>query len=105
MKLSAEQFAQLAATFNAQEGPHQHERRRAARMDLAARVTITPIHAGHKLAPMQVTISDFSARGVAFTDPVEMELGRQFILELPRREGGSACLLCTVMHLKPLPDK
>ena len=101
MKLSAEQFAELASSFNTQPKEQQHEKRRAPRTDLQASVRITPVVSGRQLAPISVIISDFSARGIAFVESSPMEAGQQFVLELPRREGGNVSLLCTVMHVKP----
>lgn len=98
MKLSAETFAELAASFNATVSPTQHERRRAARMDLAARIRIRPAISDQKLESMHVTVSNFSARGLSFVHNTKMESGRQFITELPRNGGGSVELLCTVVH-------
>ncbi|HMB96777.1 MAG TPA: PilZ domain-containing protein [Tepidisphaeraceae bacterium] len=98
MKLSAEQFAELAATFNAKASPTEHDRRRAARMELQANIKITPIHSGNRLSAMHVIVSDFSARGIAFLHATPMPLGQQFITELPRKSGGVVELLCTVAH-------
>src|SRR4051812_7118864 len=100
MKLTAEQFAELAATFDAKQGRTKHERRRASRMDLQARIKILPVTSGKRLEPLTVTICDFSARGISFIDQTPMEMGQQFVLELPRREGAPVTLLCTVMHIK-----
>jgi hypothetical protein len=102
MKLSAEQFAELAATFNAKESPTEHDRRRAARMDLQARIKIMPIYSGARLNAMYVMVSDFSARGIAFLHSAQMTAGQQFITELPRKGGGNVELLCTVMHCDPM---
>jgi len=102
MKLSAEQFAELAATFNAKESPIEHDRRRAARMDLRANVKITPVHAGRRLSPTHVMVSDFSARGIAFIQSDSMIKGEQFVTELPRNGGGNVELLCTVMHCRSI---
>ena len=100
MKLSAEQFAELAATFHPQSAPAQQERRRAARTELVASVKITPVAGGKYLDSITVTICDFSARGVAFIDAKPLERGLQFVLELPRRSGGAVAMLCTVTHVK-----
>lgn len=100
MKLTAEQFAELASTFDAQQGRTKHERRRASRMDLQARIKITPVIDGDSHSTINVTICDFSARGISFIHEQAMDIGQQFVLELPRREGGPVSLLCTVMHVK-----
>jgi c-di-GMP-binding flagellar brake protein YcgR len=99
MKLSAEQFAELAASFNAKESPTEHDRRRAARMELQANIKITPVQSGKRLSAMHVMVCDFSARGIAFIHTVAMTAGQQFVAELPRSSGGGAIeLLCTVAH-------
>lgn len=98
MKLSAEQFAELEATFKPQGSPRRLDRRRANRTDLRARIRITPIAAGEQLESFEVMVCDFSARGIAFLHSTPMVDSDQFITQLPRRSGGSVQLLCTVMH-------
>lgn len=102
MKLSAEQFAELAASFDARQSTTTHERRRAARLDLTARVKIIPIVSGKRLAPTQIMVCNFSARGLSFIYEQPMERGRQFITELPRKSGGVLEMLCTVVHSDPV---
>lgn len=98
MKLSAEQFAELAASFNATPTKGNHERRRAARMDLQARIRIHPMADGRRQDPVSVIVSNFSARGLSFINPTSIEMGTQFITALPRKGGGSVEMLCTVVH-------
>ena len=75
MKLSAEQFAELASTFGSQESPVRHDRRRANRMDLRAKIRITPIISGQRLDTLEVMACDFSARGIAFLNPAPLQSG------------------------------
>jgi hypothetical protein len=98
MKLSAEQFAELASTFGAQGSPVKHDRRRANRMELRAKMLVTPIVSGQRLAPMEVMACDFSARGFAFLNPSAISNGKQLVARLPRRSGGQIEFLCTVVH-------
>ncbi|HEY1629068.1 MAG TPA: PilZ domain-containing protein [Tepidisphaeraceae bacterium] len=98
MKLSAEQFAELAASFNAKASTTEHERRRAQRMELQANIKITPVQAGTRLNATHVMVCDFSARGIAFLHTTAMTPGQQFVAELPRNGGGVVELLCTIMH-------
>src|SRR5690242_943633 len=105
MKLSAEQFAELASSFGALDPAQKHERRRATRLELHARVTITPVVAGKRGEPLQVAICDFSARGISFLHEKAVNAGQQFITQLPRKSGGIVHFLCTVMHSKPVSDK
>lgn len=104
MKLSAEQFAELAASFNATPSQTKHERRRAARMDLQAKVRIYPMADGERLAALTVVVSNFSARGLSFVYSKGMESGTQFITELPRKGGGTVEMLCTVAHSVKVGD-
>lgn len=98
MKLSAEQFAELAASFNATPTKGNHERRRAARMDLQARIQIHPMVDGVRQSGVPVVVSNFSARGLSFISPKSIEAGTQFITALPRKGGGNIEMLCTVVH-------
>ncbi len=98
MKLSAEQFAELASTFGAKGSPVKHDRRRANRMDLQAKLWVTPIVSGQRLEPMEVMACDFSARGFAFLNPTAIPCGMQLTTRLPRRGGGQVEFLCTVVH-------
>src|SRR5262245_25173441 len=98
MKLSAEQFAELASSFGATESDDKHEQRRAARMELHARVKITPLEASGARKVIDVAICDFSPRGIAFLRDCAMQSGQQFLTQLPGKSGGSVWLLCEVRH-------
>jgi hypothetical protein len=104
MKLSAEQFAELASSFGAKASQTKHERRRAARMDLHARVSIIPTEASGARKPIDVSVCDFSARGIAFLRDCAMQTGEQFLTQLPGKSGGSVWLLCTVHHCTTVSD-
>lgn len=101
MKLSAEQFAELAASFKTQPSTTTHERRRAARLDLNAQIRIRPVDEADTLTACYVNVSNFSARGISFVHNIQLETGAQFITELPRKNGGQVELLCTVAHVEP----
>src|SRR4051794_25940173 len=106
MKLSAEQFAELAASFGGNgDGAETHEKRRAARLELQARVQIVPIISGHPPPPVDVDVCDFSIRGLSFLNATAMNPGDQFITELPRQSGGRVRLLCTVANSRPAPQR
>lgn len=105
MKLSAEQFAEITASFGGQQAARTHDRRRAARLELQANVKITQIVSGQSHDPIFVTISDFSARGIGFIHCAEMTPGQQFVIELPRRTGGRVELLCTVIHCREVAPR
>ncbi len=101
MKLSAEQFADLTASFkpDAQQ-PRQHERRRAARLALEARVIVRLLGDGKLSGPIGVGIHDFSSRGIAILHKTALVKGSQFVVELQRQSGGCVSMLCTVMHCR-----
>jgi c-di-GMP-binding flagellar brake protein YcgR len=99
MRLSAEQFAELAASFDARQPVRTHERRRAARLELHARLTIVPISDEQPQDPVKVAVCDFSARGIAILYHAQMVCGQQFVAHMPRKDGvGCVSLLCTVRH-------
>jgi hypothetical protein len=101
MKLSAEQFAELAASFTSgDQASDTRERRRAARIELHARVKIIPVIAGRRLEPVLVEVYDFSARGICFLHATAMTVGDQFVTELPRQGGGRVQLLCSVANVQ-----
>jgi PilZ domain-containing protein len=100
MKLSAEQFAELASSFGARESARKHDQRRSVRMELHARVKITPTDAAGPRKTIEVAVCDFSARGISFLNEAPMHAGQQFILQLPRKAGGSVWFLCTTMHCR-----
>jgi len=101
MRLSAEQFAELAASFDAARPARTHERRRAARLELQARLTIVPIADEQPQDPVKVTVCDFSARGIAILYHAQMVPGQQFVTQMPRKHGmGFVSLLCTVKHCR-----
>jgi hypothetical protein len=102
MKLSAEQFRELASSFGDGEPTQEkRERRRAARLELNAKLTITPVIGGRRRAPLSVSVADFSVRGFSFLHSAEMAPGSQFVTELPRKSGGTAHLLCTIRRSEP----
>jgi hypothetical protein len=101
MRLSAEQFAELTASFSGQQSS-RHERRRAARMELQAKMKITPIVAGKRGVSSFAALCDFSARGLCILQSEAMESGQQFITEMPRKSGGNIELLCTAMHSRSI---
>jgi len=105
MKLTDEQFAELASSFGAVDSAPGQERRRTDRVDLQAQIRITPLVSGQKLTPRDVIACDFSARGLAFMADNLIPPGEQFITRLSRRSGGQVDLHCTVAHCQAVTDK
>ena len=105
MKLSAEQFKELSASFGAAVTADDHERRRTARIELQARVSVTPIVGQRRGASKDVTVCDFSPRGMSFLNDAAMNHDDQFVAHIPRRGGGTVDLLCTVLHVRTITEK
>ena len=103
MKLSAEQFADLAASFPGYSGDRpKRERRRAARLDLHAQLTIHLLRDERASLPTTVTVTNFSPRGLALLVREPLAIGTQIVTELARQSGGQITFLCTVMHSRPV---
>jgi hypothetical protein len=103
MKLTAEQFADLAASFQPDRAATtEHERRRAARLELDAHVNIRMLVDAKPAAQTSVQIHDFSSRGIAIHYRTPLPHGSQFIVELQRQSSGCVSMLCTVMHCRQL---
>lgn len=109
MKLSAQQFADLAASFSWAEPPAgsdaqacgMRERRRGTRLELQSVCKIMPVVDGRRATEaIQVDVCDFSARGIAILHQTAMQVGDQFVTELPRQGGGRVQLLCRVANVR-----
>jgi len=81
--------------------PGGHELRRARRIGLKARVTISPYVLGVPQQPLTVDVRDLSPRGIAIESKVSMQTGQQFIVRLPRAGTSPSDILCAVAHCKP----
>jgi hypothetical protein len=101
MKLSAEQYRELAASFGLCESGQGHERRRAGRVALNASATCSLIDDGQVGEPRCVQVKDFSPRGLGIIVPEMMHPGSQFVLTLARQSGGNVSILCTVAQCRP----
>jgi hypothetical protein len=101
MKLSAEQFAELASSFTSDSTEPRPERRGTARVELNASVKVIPLLQNQQLPAQTVIVSDFTSRGIAIQFPSPLQVGDQFIAEIPRKSGGVAQLLCSVAHCRP----
>lgn len=101
MKLSAEQFLELAASFGLTRPGRGHERRRAGRVELDATATCSLIEDGLVGEPRSVQVRDFSPRGLGLVFPEKLPPGSQFLLTLSRKSGGNVHILCTVVQCRP----
>ena len=106
MKLSAEHFAELAASFGAREATEtKHNRRRAARLELDASVNVRLVDCDRTPNAFNVTVLDFSSRGMAALLPRSVNPGQQIVADIPRKTGGTVSLLCTVVHCVPRDEQ
>jgi hypothetical protein len=102
MKLTAEQFADLSASFSpGYTKQSRQERRRAARLELEAHLTIRSIDGPLFRRSVPVRVVDFSSRGIAILHETPLPVGSQFVVQMQRDSGGSILMLCTVLHQQP----
>ena len=78
----------------------QPENRRASRFEHRARAFIHPCVDGQLAQPVAVHVLDFSHRGIGFHVCGKMARGQQFIFQLPREDGGTTPVLCTVAYCR-----
>src|SRR5438552_3914182 len=101
MKLSADQLTKIMKA--ARQGPvAHHDKRRAARTHMQARIRIVPLPNGHRGSAIPVCMRDLSCRGVGLVTDVAIEEGCQFILEFSGSEAERGSILCTVVHCHEL---
>ena len=70
-------------------------KRKSARMRRDGKILVTPCSKGILQKPLQVRLHDISATGIGFTYPDTIEVGSQFVINVPE-PGGSKTLLYTV---------
>lgn len=84
MQLVAQHLAEIIEMFHQREaGASGQEKRRAARIDLVARMTVWPILDGMAARQFTVLTRDISYSGVGIFLPLGLHETQQFIMELP----------------------
>jgi HD-like signal output (HDOD) protein len=92
---ASERLLELSlAKRDAERGPQGKRRENRVRRD--GRITITPAARGSLGQPVQVRLKDLSASGIGFTHQSRFEIGSQFIVQLPQKDGEKKTLLYTV---------
>jgi hypothetical protein len=91
---------QHGAIVGAMRSGRQHENRRAPRFEHRARGQINPVVDGQLQSGIAVQLADFSNRGIGFHLCGKMARGEQFVFRLPREDGGSTPVLCTVAYCR-----
>ena len=102
MQLSADQLASFSAALKVSDHqPKPSERRRTQRLDVRATVAVTLINEGQRGESLMPRLRDLSPRGIALLHTAPLQQGQQFVVTLPRDDGPSVMILCTVMHSRP----
>ena len=80
------------------------DKRRATRVEVRNRVTISVCEGGIPIADEEVELRDFSPRGLKFIRAQALPAGEQFIFHAPQRVGPPVQILCTVAHCRYTPE-
>ncbi len=107
MKLSTEHLAAVLDSLGATGVQKENEEnRRAPRRGIQARASIVMHDSSNNSSPnrpaIPVVLRDVSARGVGLLYLESMELGTQFVLNVPRGKSAPLTVLCTVAHSRAL---
>jgi hypothetical protein len=96
LELPATLFEEITGCNPAGLGPVKVEdRRRACRVPLLSRAAIYPTQTEFGQSAV-VYLNDVSVLGVGFLHRQSMNVGRDFILQLPRKRGSAVMILCVV---------
>ena len=97
--------AQHGQIVDAIRGGRNIENRRTPRIEYRAKAQIYPCVNGQLSRPVEVQLQDFSHRGLCFHYKSQLNRGEQFLFKLPRADGGSTSVLCTVAHCRRSSDQ
>jgi hypothetical protein len=101
MELTADQLASVSASLNlAGVIRDPSERRRTPRRDVRAVVSVALVEDGESGPPLSMRVRNLSPSGVLLQHEQALKFGQQFVLNLPRNEGSSVQILCTVMNCR-----
>ena len=104
MQLIPQHLAEVIQTIReANAKGRGHEKRRATRIELIARVTILPVVNNSLGRQFGALMRDISFTGLGLFLPAAFHGVEDFIVDLPRRQG-SLRVLCKVRHSRPLAD-
>jgi HD-like signal output (HDOD) protein len=76
------------------------EKRRAPRIRKDNAIVILPHHAGVVQPPLTVKLKDVSSKGIGFYHNAPLEKGRQFVVQLPQKQGRPVSLLYHVVRFQ-----
>ncbi len=104
MNIPLDLFREMIATFEPQGASLPGENRSAARVKVDGRILILPTPHS-EAAPIEVALSDLSLVGLRFLHTEKLKLGEQIVAMLPRRDGQSVAMLCTIAYYEPLDEQ
>ena len=104
MQLLAQDFGDVLAALRAAQDAKGHERRTSTRMDVQTQVKVVPFKDGALAAPFTCMTRDLSFKGIGLLQSRTAARGSQFVITLPKPDGESMSLLCTVMYCRALAD-
>jgi hypothetical protein len=104
MQLSAQDYAEIVATLQAAEADSS-DKRRFTRMQVRGRIVVTPITPeGQAGASYTALTRDISFQGAGLMQTIPVQLGQNILAYFPRRGRPGLCMLCKVVHIRPLAD-
>jgi hypothetical protein len=104
MQLLAQDFGDVLAALQAAQDAKGHERRTSTRLDVQTQVKAVPYKDGKLAESFTCMTRDLSFKGIGLLQSRQATLGSQFIIILPKRDGASMSILCTVMYCRALAD-
>ena len=104
MQLLAQDLGDILTALRAAQDTKGHERRTSTRMDVQAQVKVVPFKDGRPAEPFTCMTRDVSFKGIGLLQSKQAARGSQFVITLPKRDGGSMSILCIVMYCRTLAD-
>jgi hypothetical protein len=104
MQLLAQDYAEIVAALQAEKDSKGQERRTAVRMEVQAKISISPVVGGKLGTPFTCLTRDVSFKGLGLFQAKPSPRGSQFVIRLPRHGGEPLALVCTVMYCRELAD-
>ena len=105
MKLPLREFADVVAALKgAAEKAGANEKRLAARMTICAKLNVYLLQNGDLVRSFSVLTRDISITGIGLLQGIAVSGEQSVVLQLPRGLAESLCMVCRVMHCRPLAD-
>jgi hypothetical protein len=105
MKLPLREFADvIAALKGVAEKGGANEKRGAARMTICAKLDAYILKDEDLLRAFSVLTRDISITGIGVLQGIAISSSQRLVLQLPRGLQEPICMVCKVMHCRPLAD-